>query len=74
MKVEFCGQIFEKYSNKKFHENPFDGSRVVPYGRTDGQTDMTKVIVTSRNFANAPKIALPKYILSRSYDREFSCQ
>ena len=47
---------------------------IVPYGRTDGHTDMTKVIVTSRNFANAPKIALPKYILSRSYDRESSCQ
>jgi hypothetical protein len=27
------------------------GSRVVPFGRTD----MTKLIVTFRNFANAPK-------------------
>ena len=25
-------------------------------GRTDGQTDMTKLIVAFRNFANAPKI------------------
>jgi len=24
-------------------------------GQTDGQTDMTKVIVAFRNFANAPK-------------------
>jgi hypothetical protein len=25
-------------------------------GETDGQTDMTKLIVTFRNFANAPKM------------------
>ena len=29
-------------------------SRVVPYKQTDGQTDMTKIIVAIRNFANAP--------------------
>ena len=28
MKLEFCQQIFEKYSTTKFHENPFSGSRV----------------------------------------------
>jgi hypothetical protein len=35
MKLEFCRQIFEKYSNIKFNENPSSGSRVVPCGRTD---------------------------------------
>ena len=30
-----AGQIFEKYSNVRFHENPSNGSRVVPCGRTD---------------------------------------
>ena len=35
MKLEFFRQIFEKYSNTKFHENPFSGSRVFPYGQTD---------------------------------------
>jgi len=34
-----------------FHENPSSGCRVVPYGRTD----ITKLIVTFRNFANTPK-------------------
>ena len=34
---------------------PPGGSRVVPCGRTDEQTDMTKVIVAFRNFAKAPK-------------------
>jgi len=34
MKLEFSWQIFEKFSNMKFHENPFSGSRVVPCGRT----------------------------------------
>jgi hypothetical protein len=38
----------------KFHENSSSGSRVVPYGRTDGRTDMTKLIVAFRSFANAP--------------------
>jgi hypothetical protein len=34
MKLEFPRQIFEKYSNIKFQENPSDGS-AVPCGRTD---------------------------------------
>jgi len=55
MKLEFSRQIFEKYSNVKFHENAFSESRVVPRGRTHGQTDVTKLIVPFRNFANAPK-------------------
>jgi hypothetical protein len=37
MKLEFSGQIFEKCSNIKFHENPSSGGRVVLCGRTDGQ-------------------------------------
>ena len=32
--LEFSEQIFEKYANTKFHENPFSGSRVVPCGYT----------------------------------------
>ena len=58
--LEFFRQIFEKYSNIKFHENPFIGSRVVPGGRMDKrkggqQTDMTKLIVAFPNFADEPK-------------------
>ena len=41
--------------NIKFHQNPSSGSRVVPCRLTDGQTDMTKLIVTFRNYENAPK-------------------
>ena len=32
----FSRQIFEKYSNTKFHENQSSGSRVIPCGRIDG--------------------------------------
>jgi len=39
MKLEFSQQIFEKYSNIRFHENLFSGSRVVPFGQADGRTD-----------------------------------
>ena len=54
MKSEFSGQIFEKYSDIKFHENPTSGSGVVlcarTYGRTGGETDMMKLILAFRNF------------------------
>jgi hypothetical protein len=42
---------FRKNSNVKFHQNPLSAIRVVPCG----QTDMTKLIVAFRNFANVPK-------------------
>ena len=52
MKLEFSWQAFEKRnSDIKFNQNSSSGSRDVPYGRTD----MTKLIVDFRNFANAPK-------------------
>jgi hypothetical protein len=59
MKPQLLRQIFEKYSNVIFHENPSSSSRVVTYGRadvqTDRQTDMKKLLTAYRNFANAPK-------------------
>jgi hypothetical protein len=51
MKVEFSRQISEKVLNIKFHQNSPTGSRVVPCG----QTDITKLTVAFRNFANAPQ-------------------
>jgi len=39
MKLEFSLQIFEKYSNIKFHENPSSGSRVVARGLASERTD-----------------------------------
>ena len=58
MKLELHRQSFEKSSNIKFHKkkNLSAESRVVPCGRTDEQTDKTKLIVAFRNFANVPKI------------------
>jgi hypothetical protein len=56
MKLEFILKILEKYINTKFQENPSCGSQVVPWVRTDGQTDMKKLTVVFRNFANAPNI------------------
>jgi len=35
MKHEFSSQIFEKYPNIKFHENPASDSQIVPCGWTD---------------------------------------
>ena len=44
---------FEEYSYIKFHENPTNGSRVVPCGQTDGQTDGANSRIL--NFFNALK-------------------
>jgi hypothetical protein len=60
MKPEFSGQIFEKYMNTKFNENPSAGESSCPmrtYGRIEGQTALTHVIVASRSFANVLKNA-----------------
>ena len=46
MKLEFH-QIFEKYTNVKFHVN-------LSEFRMDGQTDVTKLIVSFHNFADVP--------------------
>jgi len=39
MKLEFSQKLFAKYSNIKVGENPFGGSRVVPFGRKDRETE-----------------------------------
>jgi hypothetical protein len=49
--MDFRRKIFEKPSNIKFNENLSCGSRVVPCERADVQTDMTKLTVTFRSFA-----------------------
>jgi hypothetical protein len=51
MKLEFSWEIFEKYSNRKFHKNLLGGRRIVLCGRTG----MTKLIVSFRNFSNSSK-------------------
>ena len=59
IKLEFSRQIFEKSAYIKFHDIQSSGSQVVTWeqteGRTEKQTDMAKLIVVFRNFANAPK-------------------
>jgi len=50
MNLDFSGQIFEKCSDMKFHENSSSGSRVFPCGRAH----VTNLIVGFRSFANVP--------------------
>ena len=45
----------EKNLNIKLYGNPPAGSRVVPWGWTDGRTDMMKLTVAFSKFAYAPK-------------------
>jgi hypothetical protein len=77
MKLEFSRKVFEKYSNVKFDDIAHSGSRIVPRGckdtQTDGRTDMTKLIVALRNFANAPeerKLRLAKGVKSGEVVRQ----
>jgi hypothetical protein len=60
MKLEFSRHIFEKSSNIKFNKNPCNRSRVAPCGQTEGQTDMTKLVVASRSFMNAANDNVPE--------------
>jgi hypothetical protein len=57
MRPEFSRQIFENCSNIKFNDalSGAGGGRVLAYGGTDRQTDMTKLIIAFRDFANASK-------------------
>jgi hypothetical protein len=55
MKLEFCQQIFEKYSYIEFHKNPSRGSQDVPCGQPNGWTGMMKLTVSFHNFVNASK-------------------
>jgi hypothetical protein len=55
MKLGFSGQIFEKPSAIKFHENPSRESRIVPFRQTDKYPDVTKLKVAFAVFANEPK-------------------
>jgi hypothetical protein len=48
MKLELSRQIFEKYSNIKFHENPSVGAELF---RADRRAELIDVF---RNFANVP--------------------
>ena len=59
MKLEFSRQIVEKVSNTKYHEIPSSSGPVLPCGRTDKHTDMTKLILPFCNFVNVPKNVAP---------------
>ena len=56
IKLEFSEHIFEKYANVEFHENPSNGSRVVPCGRTDGHEKNNSPFFF-RNSANGLKMS-----------------
>jgi hypothetical protein len=59
MKLKFSQHIFQKYSNTKFREFHQLGAELFRAGgRKDRLTDITKLIVVFRKFANVffPKI------------------
>jgi hypothetical protein len=55
MNLEFSGQIFEKFSNIKLHENSCSGAELF---YADRQAHMTQIIIALHNFANSPRNTL----------------
>jgi len=56
--LEFSPQSLGKFSSTKLYGNSPLGTELFEAERqTDGGTDMTKITVAFRNFANAPKNA-----------------
>ena len=55
IKLEGSRQILKKLLKYLIQRKSVLWTRVVPCGRTDGQTGMTKQTTDYRNFANAPK-------------------
>jgi hypothetical protein len=45
MKLDFCRQIVEKCSDIKFMKVRAVGAELLQYRRTEGRTDMTKLMV-----------------------------
>jgi hypothetical protein len=52
--LNFFDRLPKKYSGIEFHENPFSGSRVIPYGRTDKHDE------ANRRFSHFSEGALNK--------------
>jgi len=50
----FSIDLLQKIINIKFNENSSGGSTGVPCGRTDIQTDMTKLVIAFRNLEPLP--------------------
>ena len=56
MELELPRQIFEKYSNVKFHENPSTGRDFMKYNTEQGMLNTTLIIVTATNSSDTPDI------------------
>jgi len=61
IKREFRRQMFEKSSNIKFNKNPSSGSRVVPRGRTEKHTDITRLSDAFCNLQTCQKKSLKHF-------------
>jgi hypothetical protein len=63
LELEYCRQIFEKYPNTKFHENPFSWSRSIASERTDKQKDYTQTGRQSEANGHLSKLCKHAYYL-----------
>jgi hypothetical protein len=70
MKLEFSGLIFEEEEKKriniKFYPNPWIGSRVIPFGRTDGHDK------TNRPFSQLCERTTNKAFIAASHTQPYN--
>lgn len=65
IKLEFSRQVFKKYSNAVFHENPSSGVEIFHADeQTDRQTDVIQKLNAFGNFTNALKIGISQRLTS----------
>jgi len=67
MKLDFLDVSLKKYSKVKFHEKSSVGAELF---HLDRWTDMTKLIVPLRIFANAPKTGESKGYIGTENSKE----
>jgi len=66
MKLQFFDRSLKKMLKTNFLENLPSGSRDVSCGKSDGRTDMKKLIVVFRSFEIAPKNALVQILKKKN--------
>ena len=75
MKLEFLWQIFEKKAqiSSLIKIRSVGAELFYAIRQTDGHTDITKLIVTFRNFTIAPKNVQKPLICTSSYTGIYTC-
>jgi hypothetical protein len=68
MRLEFSRQIFEKYSNIKFHKNSLSGTEVLHAHRRTNMTVNSRFLQSFKPSLNDNILSIPAYV-TKAYGR-----